>query len=414
MVKKGTRLLLINPPFPGKARALPLSASYLAGAAASVVPKEDIRILDLNAHGSGRRENLRKTLEKFKPTHAGITRFSPNAKEGMEIIREIKRHNPSILTSSGGPHEAFCGKNTLRMFGPGGEDILDYVASGFNGIPPLYEFLGAEDPPWLPKSIAEVVPAHELLLENVPGYQFEGLFAPRMTQLIASTGCNYSCPFCQHDSYAPARISVVLKSVRKALSSGFGAILFEDLNFISNRRRALELMGEFGKMGFEWGCQTRADSITPKVVQAMASSGCTYVCMGMDPEGLKGIAFRKVAAAARLLKSFGIRVGIYSMLGNAPSPSMREEKTVFGVIEGMAPEFLSLSVRAFYPSAISTARFIGGYEMGAYCREKEWMAFDEGWGAFHQVGIGYALRLQEMLEARIAQKPEIWGNIKRF
>ncbi|MBI2130952.1 cobalamin B12-binding domain-containing protein [Candidatus Woesearchaeota archaeon] len=124
------RLLLVNPPFPRKVAGAPLQLLYLA-AAFRDAPVE-VQILDLNIADEPSRA-LGERLQTYGPTHVGVTSYSPNYPESLEVMRFIKNFNSGIIVISGGHHETAIGSCAKKP------EFIDFrVASTFGEN----EFLG--------------------------------------------------------------------------------------------------------------------------------------------------------------------------------------------------------------------------------------------------------------------------------
>lgn len=76
----------------------PLELEYLA----SAVKDQEMNILDMRIE-----KNLMGKLETFKPHVVGITAYTCEANMASEILKQVKKHNPSINTVVGVHHATF-------------------------------------------------------------------------------------------------------------------------------------------------------------------------------------------------------------------------------------------------------------------------------------------------------------------
>ncbi len=401
------RILLCNPAFPRKVKGMPLSLLTLAGSLRhpSVKFRGRVCLLDLDVSANPEKE-LENTLKDFEPTHFGITRFTPTAIETMDILRRVKEHDGRIITITGGPHEVFYHDRTREEAG----GTVDHVVSDVDGIAAFHRILGMESE----LSSLDVLPAYDLILQNMDRYQFEDLFDRPMAQAVTSRGCDGWCSFCCVGPYAAARLDSVRMILENLSSHGFGAVYFDDANFATYRKRTIKLASEvIADLNLEWGCQTRADSFDEGLIKVLKNSGCSYVCTALESADTrvlesisKGLEPSEVIEAVALLRKFEIRVGLYVIFGHpieVESPEIAS--ATLDMVERLKPDFLSISMYANY---------YGKNCLGELSREKEWLYFDEGWGAYHDAPLSHAIKVKEEIEARKNKNPEIWDAISIF
>ncbi len=402
------RVMLCNPSFPRKLKGAPLSLLYLASSLKhpSSGFRGEVCLLDLNVSDEPERDFTR-ALADFRPTHFGITRFTPNASESGKLLSRVKMNDPDVVTISGGAHEAAHGTDTAGEM----KGAIDHVVTDSDGVRAFLGILGMDSK----LRSMELIPDYDLVLQNRGEYQFDGVFTRPMMQMLTSTGCNRGCSFCSGKKLDLAGMETVMLNIERILSLGFGAIQFDDGNFINDRERTLELAGRIRASGldFEWGCQTRADGLDTELLDAMRGSGCTYVCTALesaDPRVLKAINKRlepsDVSRAVGLIKGTGMKVGLYVMFGHPVELRHPEiAAATLDMVEVLRPDFVSFSMFAHYR---------GLFPVEEVSREKEWLYFDEGWGARHDVPLEYAIGVKEMIEERMKRKPELWETIRRF
>ncbi len=456
-----TRLLLINPPFPRKVAGVPLQLLYLASAVQSA--GFDVKLLDLDIEPDEQRGDiLEQTITDYRPTHVGVTAYSPNYPESLDIMQNVKGVNPEITVISGGPHQIVTGDITQKP------KCIDHVVTDTFGENRLLELLGSE------KIISDrtvLFPAFELLKDSQQ-YQFDSdLFGNRkMTQILTATGCNQKCYFCSAPhKYDPFDSDSVVAQLKKLRELGYSALFFNDANFTNpskgiegdssllqiqglakqhgvseNYNRVISLMHALiaAGMGQEmiWGCQTKASMVNPLVLDWMAKAGCRYITYALETvdesalRGMaKGIRVSHVDNAIKLSRERGIKTGLYVMFGcdqNRERKNFDEERDLENVkrtldkVEQLKPDYLSISVLADYPMF---DRVTGqrknthlDYANKRYSREPIWLKFDEGWGAYHpNTTVEQAQRYLNELESRKSLKPHIWdanipGAIRRF
>jgi radical SAM superfamily enzyme YgiQ (UPF0313 family) len=126
------KILLIQPAKPAPALGgedfsifEPLALEYLA---AVVAPDHDVRILDLRLH-----HDLGKVLDDFQPEVAGLTSYTVHVNTVKRLCRQIKAHNPEIVTIVGGHHATVMPADFAAPF-------IDVIIAG-EGVFPFREVI---------------------------------------------------------------------------------------------------------------------------------------------------------------------------------------------------------------------------------------------------------------------------------
>lgn len=117
----------------------------------------------------------------------------------------------------------------------------------------------------------------------------------KTAQVLASTGCKYSCSFCHESAdaflYNAPKIRQrtpdnVVKELLLRVEQGFECVFFDDSTFSQNRRWLagfLELMQTQPALSaLEWGCQTTVNDVDADLLLQMSESGCTYIYFGIE------------------------------------------------------------------------------------------------------------------------------------
>jgi radical SAM superfamily enzyme YgiQ (UPF0313 family) len=399
------KLLLVNPSFSRKIMGqTPLNLAYLA---AACEPYVQVKIIDLNVKPL---EELWRTLRQWQPTHVGMSRYTPNCISSIQLLEEVHRQYPDIITIVGGPHEIFRGHITRQR-----HPWIDYIVVDRKGENTLAEIMTGADQQinW-----RELFPAYHLLDMSEKSYQFDPqLFGGKpMIQYMASRGCNMGCAFCGADYYKSLENEMVVDHLRSIKEMGYAALFFNDVNFISSSTPGLMRLMIRSKMGLEWGCQTAlTDAVTPKLLRAMVCAGCSYIAFSVEnvsPDALwklgKRIDPESVLDKAKFAKSIGIRLGAYVMLGvhEDPEEDLFWAERTLDRVEEISPDYVSYSILADYPSANPRLP----YEEVEYGIEEVWDFFDEGRAPHPYCSVAHAERLRELILLR----HKSWPHIKTF
>ncbi|MBU4360290.1 radical SAM protein [Patescibacteria group bacterium] len=394
------RLLLINPAFARKINGqTPLNLAYLA----SAVEKEaNTKIIDLNVEPQN---NLYKLLTNFKPTHVGITRYTPNNIDSLKILKEIKEKYPNIITITGGPHEIFRGDIT-KMLNP----WIDYVVRDRNGEESLLKIVAGNEKMKL--DWKKLFPAYHLLNMKEKSYRFHSEIFPgkKMLQYMSARGCPLNCNFCPSGNYEPKDIEVVIEHLKKIINMGYGAVFFNDVNFAAITERTKKLMKNIIKEGLpeklEWGCQTTAnDFLEDTLIELMAQAGCNYITYSLENVSKKGLKIinkkinpKTVTHKCKIAKEVGMKIGLYVMFGihNDEKEDFYWVKKTLDKIAKIKPNYVSYSILADYPNSNPALP----YETKKFGTENIWKFFDEGCAYHPHCSVEYAEEIKKEILKR--------------
>lgn len=144
--------------------------------------------------------------------------------------------------------------------------------------------------------------------------------------VLASEGCPYTCAYCTQSSIdyrlRPAR--EVFDELVYLRGLGVREIFFLDQLMGANPRHLKELCTRLieAETGLSWGCNVRADTVSPEVVGLMRRAGCHAVFMGVETHSDAAMAslsarktVRQTEAAIHMLRRAGISVNGYFILG---------------------------------------------------------------------------------------------------
>jgi len=163
------------------------------------------------------------------------------------------------------------------------------------------------------------------------------------TSVITSRNCPYQCIFCVPGSLTFAREiesktstgkkpPITIRSIQNidnelALlnSQGYKSIAFIDDNFIWDPNRLQGIVNSLNKYDLHWGCQARADAITPEISDILANSKCEYIDLGVESFNneilkfiKKGLTEEQIINAITLLTQLNIPVKLNILIGTSP------------------------------------------------------------------------------------------------
>jgi radical SAM superfamily enzyme YgiQ (UPF0313 family) len=336
------RVLIINPYYSiSETPSPPLGLAYIAAA----LEREgiEVKLLDFVVFPYSR-DSLESILKEFRPHIAGTTAVTMTFDNAINVIREIKGIDPSIVTVMGGPHVTFCAKETMSGFpeldfvvlGEGEETIAELAAavsggkdvSGIEGI----VFRGSS-------GIIDTGQRRHLL----PLGRYRALGMP--VSMTTSRGCPFKCIFCVGRKMVGAKIRYrnpqnVVDEMEYLSEFGFRQINVADDLFTSNENHCISVCDEIIKRGLKikWTSFARVDTVSVKVLKRMREAGCHTVSFGIESGNReilkrikKGITLEQVVEAVRMCNEAGVSPHASFILGlPGETPETLKETVEFG------------------------------------------------------------------------------------
>jgi radical SAM superfamily enzyme YgiQ (UPF0313 family) len=333
----------------------------------------EIDLIDLRALSGW--DEFRQELHRRQPDVAALTMMSVDYNPATEAVRILKEEMPEVVTVVGGPHPTIMVEEVAEI------PDFDYVITreGEVTFPWLLGELQAARRPEsrilegeMPDLDALPFPDRDLFLEEWRRYGYTldspevpfvaDLPAPFLT-IIAGRGCKYNCNFCQPAERmlfgrqvrkrSPANIVAELKLLRDRYQ--FASFMFHDDCLTENREWVLEFCDLYEGEGFSqpFFCQSRADLIVrhEDMTRRMAEVGLKGYFIGFESGNdrvlkflRKGTTREKNLAAARICRTYGIKIWANYMLG-LPTETKAEVMDTVTMLKEIDPDWYS---PAFY------------------------------------------------------------------
>lgn len=348
------RFLLINPYCPiSEGPTPPLGVAFLAAA----LERADIevRVLDLVVTPYSE-ERLAEILADFQPEIVGIASVTMTFQDAVQVVCDIKRINPAVLTVMGGPHVSFCAEQTLGQY-----DELDLIVVG-EGEETIVELAreSERDRDWSRvKGLAyrdgkeiRLTPQRDLIdVDTLPLPARHLLPLGRYRSLntaismTTSRGCPYRCIFCVGRKMVGARVRYrdpikVVDELEYLATLGFPQVNIADDLFTAKKDHCMTICDEILKrqLDIKWTSFARVDTVTPEILQKMKEAGCTTISFGVESANAeilervkKGITTEKVIEAIRMCIDAGIDPHASFILGlPGETPDTLQETQDFG------------------------------------------------------------------------------------
>ncbi len=349
------RFLIINPYYSiSETPSPPLGLAYIAAA----LEREgvEVKILDLVVFPYSRKL-LESIIKEFAPRIAGTTAVTMTFDNAMDVIKDVKSIDTSIVTVMGGPHVTFCAEETMELYpeidfvvpGEGEETVVELAraiesgsdTSGIEGL--VFHGKSGIMNTGLRKSRVDVdllpVPARHLL----PLGRYRALGMP--VSMTTSRGCPFKCIFCVGRKMVGAKVRYrnpqkVVNEMEHLATFGFRQINIADDLFTSNKNHCLKVCDEIIKRGLviKWTSFARVDTVSVKVLKRMREAGCHTVSFGVESGNReilkrikKGITLEQVTDAVKMCNEAGVSPHASFILGlPGETPETLKETVDFG------------------------------------------------------------------------------------
>ncbi|MBN2055002.1 B12-binding domain-containing radical SAM protein [bacterium] len=203
------------------------------------------------------------------------------------------------------------------------------------------------------------LPAFDLL--DYDRYSYEVL-GDRFALLETSRGCPFSCTFCVKSMYGKGMRLKTLAQVHTEIDYlvdklRIRSVYFIDLEFTLHEERVLAVCEHLRVRGrpFVWCCQTRADAVSSRILEAMKAAGCAIIHFGVESgsEKISGtlskrISIDQVETGVSLTKRAGIKTVCFFMFG-LPGEQVPDMAETLAFAKRLNPTYASFHVALPYP-----------------------------------------------------------------
>ena len=356
------KIALIAPPYPlSEFPSPPLGICYVAAAcekAGAQVQLFDYIISEYHP------KKLKHSLDTFKPHVVGITSVTMNFLKAAEILKEVKKFHPHVITMMGGPHVSFDYENVLQN-----DKNIDIIVIG-----EAEKTLQALIPCVKNRNMWQTIPGiafyendcvvvtkKQSLIDNLDDLPLPGrhlLNIPRYHTLgfpisiITSRGCPNQCIFCQGRRMVGQKVRYrsmekVVDEIEMLMGMGFDLINIADDLFTVNKARVIQFCGliKSRKLEFVWSAFSRVNTVDLEILEIMKSAGCYAVSFGIESGNAamlkrirKGITLKQARDAIKSCKQAGIRTHASFMVG-LPSETKQTLNDTLSFAESLDIEY---------------------------------------------------------------------------
>ena len=313
----------------------PMGIAYIAGVLRD--NGHQVRIVDFNV------SDEKVDFSAFDVV--GISSDTSRYKAALELAREAKKSGRTVVM--GGPHVSYLDTEALKtglcdyvVRAEGEETMLELVnslessgdISSVSGI----SFLSDGTPVRTAargfiQDIDSLVPARDLL--SMQSYRHLEMGKRKITSILTSRGCPFSCSFCCSTEFSGRRwrsrspLKIVDEIEDIVANHGFNGIAFLDDNFTLDPKRVMDICDEILRRDVDiyWWCFSRSDTLlkNEEMVKKMAAAGAKYIFVGFESRHQKTLdSYNKKTSetmaqeVTSLLKKYSISVHGSFILGN--------------------------------------------------------------------------------------------------
>jgi radical SAM superfamily enzyme YgiQ (UPF0313 family) len=180
----------------------------------------------------------------------------------------------------------------------------------------------------------------------------------RMTHIMLSRGCPFSCHFCavmqkkvQYRSGANIRIELEhLKQIYRI--EGFAVV---DDNFVVNKRMVREACGAISDLGLPWSALSRVDTVDYELLRVMHDAGCIELKFGVESgsermlEAMgKNISRNQIRKTITLAHAAGIMVKVFLVHG-FPGENLSSTRETISLLKDVGHMVDRVSLFRFVP-----------------------------------------------------------------
>jgi len=315
----------------------------------------------------------------LKPDIVGLHTITGEHNWALALAKKIKA--AGFTTLLGGPHATYYPEETINKEG------VDLLAVGeaeytclelLNNLRDKKGISGIQNL-WVKDASGKVI-KNELRcliedLDSLPSpdrdiyYKYSFLGKSSVKQFLTGRGCPYDCTFCSNHllskmykgkgkyirRVSPKKIIEEMKAVRQKW--GFRTASFTDDVFVMSNEWLDEFLPLFKKeINVPFMCNVRVNLVTEALVLKLKANGCYGVAMGIESgnEDLRNRVLKKrisneeIIGAGRLIKSNGLKLKAFNMLG-LPGETFEQAMETLEMNIKISPDFTPVSLLEPYP-----------------------------------------------------------------
>ncbi|MFO7807443.1 MAG: radical SAM protein [Candidatus Moraniibacteriota bacterium] len=180
----------------------------------------------------------------------------------------------------------------------------------------------------------------------------------RMTHIMISQGCPFSCNFCaSQQRYLQYRSGWHVFEELKYLKETYNIEGFAEVgdNFLVNKRNVYDICEAINPLGLEWSTLSRVDTVDYDLLETMHESGCIEIKFGIESGSElilkkmgKGISLNQIYNAVKMTYASGIKVKVFIIHG-FPGENHETTQETLNLLDDLSGMIERISLFRFVP-----------------------------------------------------------------
>jgi radical SAM superfamily enzyme YgiQ (UPF0313 family) len=364
-------------------------------------------------------ERLRADLRAYRPAIIGISSMVSLTRNALRVVEMARADFPGCLIVAGGPlptvfpgryaghvDAVLRGESDLSFpqfcadyFGVGASpsDLGSLELDTYAGL-----FVQADglhvDNPAVHHSESELAgfPLPDRNGFDHAAYQREWmrLTGRKVTSLLATLGCPYSCDFCSRPVFGNIvrhrDLDAVFAEIDQIRELGYDSLWIADDTFTMNEAYLEAFCRRIAPLGITWTCLSRAHGIGLETMRLMKAAGCHRVYLGLESGNQatldlmkKQITVEQGVGTTSLYREAGIDVAAFFIVGY-PGETVASIEDTFSIALSLPLDEISFNVPIPLPGSTLFER-LGGPDDGRDWAQENEVTFlfpseiDEAW-----------------------------------
>jgi anaerobic magnesium-protoporphyrin IX monomethyl ester cyclase len=326
----------------------PLSVAYLSSQLKE--RRVPVSVHDCTFHSP---QEVIQNVAKEVPAIISIYLMITMVRNGSYLLDSLRKLLPDTLFITGGPlstlyPERFAGAFDVVFRGEGDLTVArfcdeyrnagctptDLSALDLSSYPGIYKHRGNKaisvSPVHHPVAVIEALPLPDRNCFDHIRYQefWERIAGCKMTTIMITRGCPYSCDFCSKpvwgNNFRKPSLDRVFAEIQEILALGYNRLWIADDSFTLDTGYLWEFCTRKIResLSFTWVCLSRVDRLDESIVRLMRDAGCVKVYLGLESgndETLRLMGKRASVGegieAVRLFRKAGIETSGFFIVG---------------------------------------------------------------------------------------------------
>jgi anaerobic magnesium-protoporphyrin IX monomethyl ester cyclase len=258
-------------------------------------------------------EEVIRDVEQKRPAIVSIYLMITMVRTGLYLLDSLRKLLSDTLFITGGPlptlyPERFAGAFDIVFRGEGDLTVARFCddyrntrctptnlsSLDLSSYPGIYQHRNNQvfrvPPVHHPVAVIDKLPFPDRKSFDHHRYQefWERTAGCRMTNIMITRGCPYSCDFCSKpvwgNNFRKPSLDRVFAEIQEILALGYNRLWIADDSFTLDTEYLMEFCTRKIRedFSFTWGCLSRVDQLDEFIVRKMRDAGCVKVYFGLE------------------------------------------------------------------------------------------------------------------------------------